>query len=109
MLVEYAASRYLGKSSTYLFQRRIMRRLVPPYIKHYSRRYYKISDLDEFKKILEFRKTTVTEERASVYLGRCEDYLRYRRKHGLDTPTYTQIDCTFYYKMEDLDKWKARK
>lgn len=109
MLVEYAASKYLGKSSTYLFQRRIMRRLVPPYVRRWNRRYYKMEDLDEFKKVLQFRETAITEERASVYLGRCEDYLRYRRKHNLNTPNYTQIDCTFYYMVEDLDEWLARK
>jgi hypothetical protein len=108
MLSEYAASKYLGKCTTYLFQRRIMRRKIPPYITSRSRRYYKIADLDEFKKLLDFRESAITEEPASLYLGKGAEYLRYRRNHNLDMPLYTKIDCTFYYKIEDLDKWKAK-
>jgi hypothetical protein len=118
-LTENEASVYLGKNSNYLTKRRRNGLPVPPYVEGESPKsghpcnLYKTSDLDVWKVENERPKDGLSENEASVYLGKCTTYLTKRRRNGLPVPPYVEGEspksgslCKLY-KTSDLDAWKV--
>jgi hypothetical protein len=117
-LSEIDASIYLGKNKVYLTQRRRKGLPVPPYVEGSSPKngklcnLYKTSDLDAWKVENERFENYLTEEQASIYLGKSANYLIYKRRKGLPVPPYVESKsskngklCNLY-KTSDLDVWK---
>ena len=104
---EMEASKFLRKGRNFLRDRRINNKACPPFEKIGVKRYYKESDLKEFKATLDYvPEGLYSEQSASVYLGHDMGYLSFRRCEGRSLPPCTEHNGRRYYKLEDLKKWQ---